>query len=88
MFNSPLPLPSTSGAFLSDNLASLVVACAGPCAQDDVRTDAPVCCDDQVEPTVCNSHVCVKLCSLILAQLVEAHAEVMRRLVSKLDIIK
>ena len=28
---------------------------------------------------VCNSHVCVKLCSLILAQLVEAHTEVMRR---------
>uniref|UniRef100_A0A1B6CR24 UBC core domain-containing protein n=2 Tax=Clastoptera arizonana TaxID=38151 RepID=A0A1B6CR24_9HEMI len=28
---------------------------------------------------VCNSHVCVKLCSLILAQLVKAHAEVMLR---------
>ncbi|XP_054281969.1 (E3-independent) E2 ubiquitin-conjugating enzyme UBE2O-like isoform X2 [Macrosteles quadrilineatus] len=38
-------------------------------AEDSVTEDA----------TVCNSLVCVKLCSLLLAQLVEAHAEVMRR---------
>lgn len=29
--------------------------------------------------SVCNSYVCVKLCSLILGQLVKAHAEVVRR---------
>ena len=28
---------------------------------------------------LCNAHVCVKLCSLLLAQLVKAHGEVIRR---------
>ncbi|KAL1117114.1 hypothetical protein AAG570_004442 [Ranatra chinensis] len=32
-----------------------------------------------VPPHVCNSHVCIKLCSLILTQLVKAHTEVIRR---------
>lgn len=46
------------------------------------------CCDSEhnlhttskdSQMAVCNSHVCVKLCSLILAQLVKAHTEVVRR---------
>lgn len=34
---------------------------------------------NQQQPTVANSQVCVKLCALIKAQLVQAHAEVTRR---------
>ncbi|XP_046659894.1 (E3-independent) E2 ubiquitin-conjugating enzyme UBE2O-like isoform X2 [Homalodisca vitripennis] len=84
VFNTPpLPPVPAAGTFLSDNLASLVASCAGPCTTtEDARASTggtQVCCDDQTEPTVCNSHVCVKLCALILGQLVEAHAEVMRR---------
>ncbi|XP_075230933.1 (E3-independent) E2 ubiquitin-conjugating enzyme UBE2O isoform X3 [Lycorma delicatula] len=42
-------------------------------------SDHPYAAKESSSSAVCNSHVCVKLCSLILAQLVKAHTEVVRR---------
>lgn len=62
----------------------------GVAAKSCAKSDGPSCGQLQSDSTtpasalslpqpMCNLHVCVKLCSLIKAQLVQAHAEVTRR---------
>lgn len=56
----------TSAEFLSGSLASL-------------EAKVTKAATGGANEGLCNAHVCVKLCSLLLAQLVKAHAEVIRR---------